>query len=155
MTNKKGEFSKSINIKNRKASFEFYFIETYSAGIALMGTEIKSIRQSKASLQEAYCYFKDGELFIKGMNIAHYERGTFSNHDPLRERKLLLKKRELSKLEEALQDKGLTIIPVRLFTTDRGFAKLEIALAKGKKLYDKRESIKEKDTKKELARLRF
>lgn len=155
MTNKKVEFSKSINIKNRKASFEFYFIETYSAGIALVGTEIKSIRQSKASLQEAYCYFKDGELFIKGMNIAHYERGTFSNHDPLRERKLLLKKRELSKLEEALQDKGLTIIPVRLFTTDRGFAKLEIALAKGKKLYDKRESIKEKDTKKELARLRF
>lgn len=155
MTNKKGEFSKSINIKNRKASFEFSFIEIYSAGIALMGTEIKSIRQSKASLQEAYCYFKDGELFIKGMNIAHYEQGTFSNHDPLRERKLLLKKRELSKLEEALQDKGLTIIPLRLFTTDRGFAKLEIALAKGKKLYDKRESIKEKDTKKELARLKF
>lgn len=155
MSNKKSEFSKSVNIKNRKASYEYEFLETYVAGISLVGTEIKSIRQNKASLQEAYCYFNQGELYVKSMNIAAYEQGTYANHDPLRERKLLLKKRELIKLEEKLKDKGLTIIPIRLFTTERGFAKLEIALAKGKKLYDKRESIKEKDVKKELSRIKF
>ncbi len=155
MTNKKGEFLKSVNIKNRKASFEFHFLDTYVAGIALAGTEIKSIRQNKASLQEAYCYFNNGELFVKGMNISPYEQGTYANHDPLRERKLLLKKRELDKLEESLKDKGLTIIPLRLFTNDRGFAKMEIALAKGKKLYDKRETIKEKDVKREMSRIKI
>lgn len=155
MAQKKERFAKTVNIKNRKASFEFHFLETFPAGIVLSGTEIKSIRQSKVSLQEAFCYFKDGELFIKGMHIAPYEQGTYANHEPLRERKLLLKKRELRKLEEALEEKGLTIIPVRLFINDRGFAKLEIALAKGKKLYDKRESIKEKDVKREMARMKF
>lgn len=153
MAKKKEEFSKNINIKNRKASFEFQFLDTYVAGISLTGTEIKSIRQSKISLQEAYCYFNQGELYVKAMHVAPYDLGTFYNHDPLRERKLLLKKRELRKLEAALKDKGLTIIPIRLFINDRGLAKLEIALSKGKKLYDKREDIKQKDVKREMERI--
>jgi SsrA-binding protein len=152
MANKKEGFAKSVNIKNKRASFEYHFIDTYVAGLALSGTEIKSIRQSKISLTEAYCYFNNGELFTKGMHIAVYELGTHYNHDPLRERKLLLKKKELRKLENELKDKGLTIIPVRLFINDRGFAKLEIALAKGKKLYDKREDIKAKDVRREMER---
>lgn len=155
MGNKKQEFSKSINIKNRRASFEYQFLDTYVAGISLSGSEIKSIRLSKVSLQEAYCYFNQGELYVKGMHIAPYEQGAYANHDPLRERKLLLKKRELKKLEEALKDKGLTIIPTRIFINDRGLAKMEVALAKGKKLYDKREDIKEKDVKREMARLKI
>lgn len=155
MSTKKEQFAKNINIRNKKASFEYHFLETHIAGISLTGTEIKSIRLSKASLQEAYCYFNDGELYVKSMHISSYEQGTHYNHDPLRDRKLLLKKRELKKLEESLKDKGLTIIPTRLFINDRGLAKLEIALAKGKKLYDKREDIKEKDVKRELAKVKY
>src|SRR5690606_35145495 len=119
-----------------------HFLEEYSAGIVLTGTEIKSIREGKVSMADAYCFFNKGELFVKNMNISRYENGTHYNHDPLRERKLLLSRRELRKLENKLTDKGLTVIPTRIFINDGGLAKLDIALAKGKKLYDKRESIK-------------
>ena len=151
----KGRFSNNINIRNKKASFEFEFIEKFNSGIVLLGTEIKSIKEGKASLQEAYCYLSRGELFIKGMHIAVYEQGTVYNHDPLRERKLLLNKIEINKIEKKTKEKGLTIIPIRLFINDRGYAKLEIALAKGKKIHDKRDSIKEKDLKRELERSRI
>jgi SsrA-binding protein len=137
--------SKNISIPNKKAKFEYAYIEEYSAGMVLTGTEIKSIRQGKVSMSDAYCIFNSGELFVKNLNIAKYEMGTHYNHEPLRDRKLLLNKRELKKLNSKLTDKGLTIVPTRLFINESGFVKLEIALAKGKKLYDKRESIKEKD----------
>lgn len=152
---KKERFTKDINIKNRKASFEYEFLEKYTAGIALKGTEIKSIRQGKVSLQEAYCYFHKGELYIKGMHIAPYEEANIFNHDPLRERKLLLQKRELRNLEGNMTEKGLTIIPTRLFISDRGHAKINIALARGKKIHDKRQSIKEKDMKREMDRIKY
>ncbi len=155
MGKEKGRFSNHINIKNRKASFEYEFIDTYEAGLVLKGTEIKSIREGKATLQDGYCFFKRGELFSKGINIAAYTQGSFYNHDPLRERKLLLHKQELNKLEKKSQDKGLTIIPVRLFINAKGFAKLFIALAKGKKLHDKRDSLKEKDMNREIQRQGF
>ncbi len=142
----------NINIVNRKARFEYEFLETFIAGIVLTGTEIKSIRNGKASIAEAYCFLKNGELFIKNMYIAEYEQGTYNNHDPLRVRKLLLNKHELKKLERKKKDVGITIIPVRLFINEKGLAKLEIALAKGKKLHDKRQSIKERDVKRDLAR---
>ncbi|MEM9855890.1 MAG: SsrA-binding protein SmpB [Bacteroidota bacterium] len=155
MSKEKGRFSNHINIKNRKASFEYEFIDTYEAGLVLKGTEIKSIREGKATLQDGYCFFKRGELFSRGINIAAYTQGSFYNHDPLRERKLLLHKQELNKLEKKSQDKGLTIIPVRLFINAKGFAKLFIALAKGKKLHDKRDSLKEKDMNREIQRQGF
>lgn len=140
----------NINIKNRKAKFEYHLIDKYEAGIKLLGTEIKSIRDGKASLQESYCYFKDNDLYIKNMHIAEYSHGSDQNHEPLRERKLLLHKRELKKLEENLTKGGNnTIVPLRLYLNDKGIAKLEIALATGKKLYDKRASIKDKDMKRE------
>lgn len=139
-----------INIKNKKARYEYAIIESFEAGIKLLGTEIKSIRDGKASLQEAYCYFKGEALYIKNMHIAEYSHGSDQNHDPLRERKLLLHKRELKKLEENLTKGGNnTIVPLRLYVNDRGLAKMEIALATGKKLYDKRASIKDKDMKRE------
>ncbi len=141
-----------INIRNKKASFEFQFIETYTAGLVLCGTEIKSIRNSKASITEAYCFFKDGELFVKNMHIADYEKASFYKHEPRADRKLLLSKRELNKLEKAIKNKGLTIIPTRLFLSEKGWAKLDIALAKGKKTYDKREDLKSKDAKREIDR---
>ena len=153
--NKGKRFSNNINIKNRKASFEYEFLEKFTAGIVLKGTEIKSVREGKVSLQESYCYFHNGELFIKGMHIAPYEQANIFNHDPLRDRKLLLKKRELRKLETALNEKGLTIVPTRLFISDKGHAKVNIALAKGKKIHDKRESIKQKDLKREMDRMKF
>jgi SsrA-binding protein len=121
----------------------------------LTGTEIKSVRQGKVNLQDGYCIFLDEQLFVKQMHISTYSEGTHYNHDPLRDRKLLLQKRELTKLNGRLQDQGLTIVPVRLFINERGFAKLEIALAKGKKLYDKREDIKSKDVKREMERERY
>lgn len=145
-------FAKNIHIKNRKASFEYSFLDTFTAGMVLKGTEIKAIRMGKVSIAEAYCFINDGELFVKNLNIATYDNGTYNNHEPLRERKLLLKKREIRKLENQLKDKGLTIIPTSLFISDKGFAKMGIALAKGKKLYDKRESIKERDVSRELQR---
>ena len=151
----KERFSNSVNIRNKKAGFEFEFIDKFNAGIVLKGTEIKSIKEGKASLQEAYCYLAKGELFIKGMHISVYEQGTVYNHEPLRERKLLLNRLELNKLEKKSKEKGLAIIPLKLYVNERGYAKLQIALAKGKKIHDKRDSIKEKDIKRELERVRI
>lgn len=155
MAKEKNRFSNNINIKNRKARHEYEFIDTYIAGIALKGTEIKSIREGKVNLMDGYCYFNRGELFVKGIHISPYAQGSFYNHETTRERKLLLQKRELAKLESQINEKGLTVIPSRLFVNDRGLAKLEIAVAKGKKLHDKRDSIKEKDIKRELERVKY
>jgi SsrA-binding protein len=125
------------------------------AGIVLTGTEIKSIREGKANLQDGYCYFNNGEVFVKGVNITPYAQGTHYNHEATRERKLLLKKSEIKKLEGKIEEKGLTLIPLRLFINDRGFAKMEIAVGRGKKLHDKRDSIKERDARRELDRMKF
>ena len=141
-----------VNIKNRRASFDYEFIEEYTAGIVLTGTEIKSIRAGKAGLADAYCYFHRGEWWIKGMYVAEYKLGTYYNHAERRERKLLLQKKELSKLERKTKESGLTIVPLRVFLNDKGFAKVRIALARGKKQYDKRESLKAKDAKREMDR---
>ena len=142
----------SIQIKNRRASFDYEFLETYTAGIQLVGTEIKSIRAGKCSLQDAYCFFAGNELFVRGMNIALYHWGSWSQHEPVRDRRLLLNRKELRHLQQADKQKGLTIVAVKLFISENGFAKLVIALAKGKKEYDKRQSIKEKDVRRELDR---
>jgi SsrA-binding protein len=139
--------SKNINISNRRASFEYFFLETYTAGVVLTGTEIKSIRDGKVNLTDAYCIFLDDELIVHHLHISPYEKGTYANHSPTRDRKLLLKKRELRKLALKLKDQGLTIVPTRLYINENGLAKIDIALAKGKKLYDKRDSIKERDLK--------
>lgn len=144
--------SESINIKNKKAYFEYEFIEKFIAGIQLTGTEIKSIRQGKINLSDAWCFFIKNELWVKNLNIAAYEKGTHYNHEPLRQRKLLLNKKELNKLQTKIKERGFTIIPLRVFISDRGFAKLEIALGRGKKLHDKRDTIKERDVKRELDR---
>ena len=143
---------KDINIKNKRARYEYQIIDTFNAGIQLSGTEIKSIRLGKATITDSFCAFNGDELWIRGMHIAEYEFGTYSNHEPKRERKLLLNRQELNKLQKKLKDQGLTIIPLRLFVTQKGWAKLEIALAKGKKLYDKRESLKEKNTQRDIER---
>lgn len=144
-----------INIKNKKASYQYHLIERVVAGIQLTGTEIKSIREGKVSLSESFCVFKNDELYVRNMHIAEYTLGTYNNHEPKRDRKLLLNRRELKKLQTKVQEKGLTIIPTFMFINDRGLAKLEIALAKGKHLYDKRESIKQKDVKRDLDRRGF
>ena len=128
-------------------------MDKYVAGIKLLGTEIKSIRESKASIKEAYCYVADSEVFVKNMHIAEYDNGGYVNHDPYRIRKLLLNKREILKIEKKLKDNGITLVPLLLFLSDNGLAKLEIGLAKGKKLYDKRESLKQKDNKRDLDRM--
>lgn len=140
-----------INIKNKKASFQYEFLEKYIAGISLLGTEIKSIRGGKAALTDSFCSFTKHELYAK-MYIGEYSHGGYVNHDPRRERKLLLKRKELNKLEKKIQDNGLTIVPLRLFITKNGKAKLEIALCRGKKMADKRQTIKERETKRELDR---
>ena len=142
----------TIQIKNRRASFDYEFLETYTAGIQLVGTEIKSIRAGKCSLQDAYCFFVGNELFVRGMNIAQYHWGSWGQHEPVRDRRLLLNRKELRHLQQADKQKGLTIIAVKLFIAENGFAKLVIALAKGKKEYDKRQSIKEKDVRREMDR---
>ncbi|MFZ4740554.1 MAG: SsrA-binding protein SmpB [Bacteroidales bacterium] len=141
-----------IKIKNKKAGFEFFLLEDYSAGIQLTGTEIKSLREGKANLTDAYCLFVGQELFVKNLHISEYAYGTHYNHDPKRDRKLLLTKRELRKLLTKTNEKGLTIIPTVLFINEKGLAKLDISIAKGKKLYDKRETLKTKDTKREMDR---
>ena len=142
-----------IQVTNRRASFDYEFLETYTAGIVLVGTEIKSIRSGKVSLQDAYCYFDTlGQLYVRGLNIAQYFWGSWGQHEPTRDRKLLLTKRELKHLWSAYKQKGLTIVAVKLFVAENGYAKLVIALAKGKKEYDKRQSIKEKDIRRELDR---
>ena len=142
----------NIKIKNKRISWEYFLIEKIVAGIVLTGTEIKSIRQGKANLADAFCYFEEGELFVRGMHISEYSYGTYNNHVTKRDRKLLLNARELKKLHIKVKEKGMTIVPVLLFINEKGLAKLEIALAKGKHFYDKRESLKEKDTKREIDR---
>jgi len=144
----------SINIKNRKANFEYQFISTFVAGICLLGTEIKSIRNNQANISDAYCYFSKKELYVKNLHISEYPNGGYANHEPKRNRKLLLNKQEIHKILRRVKEKGNSIIPVRLFINNSGIAKLEIALAKGKKIHDKRESIKEKDQKRDLDRIK-
>ena len=151
----KQRFSNDINIRNRQATFEYEILDKYYAGIVLTGTEIKSIREGKVNLQDGYCYINKGEVFVKGVNITPYAQGTHYNHEATRERKLLLKRSEIKKLEGKVEEKGLTLIPLRLFINDRGLAKMEIALGKGKKLHDKRQSIKEREAKRELNKMRF
>ena len=143
-----------IYIKNRKASYEYELLESFTAGIQLLGTEIKSIRHGKASLNEAYCVFLNDELYVRSLHISEYDFGTDNNHDPKRDKKLLLHRQELGRLEKKVKEKGLTIVPTALFINERGLAKLKIALGRGKKLHDKRDSIKEKDSKRDLDRLK-
>ena len=145
--------SSNINIKNRKASFEYQFIATFVAGISLVGTEIKSIRNNQANISDAYCVFMDEELYVKNLHIAEYPNGGYANHEPKRDRKLLLNKKELHKMLGKVKEKGNAVIPIRLFINESGKAKLEIALARGKKIYDKRESIKENDQKRDMDRI--
>ena len=155
MAKEKDRIQKTVNIQNRRASYEYQFLVKYTAGIMLTGTEIKAIREGNVNLGDGFCTFLHGELYLNQVNIAKFTEGTYNNHEPTRTRKLLLNKRELNQLEKKLQEQGLTVIPVRLFINDRGFAKVEIALAKGKKLFDKREDIKERDVKREMQRERF
>ena len=144
----------NINIKNRRASFDYLVVDTYTAGIVLTGTEIKSIRESKASLVDTYCLFIGGELWVKNMHVAEYFYGSYNNHTARRDRKLLLERKELRKLQQAVKNPGFTIVPMRLYINEKGLAKLVIALARGKHEYDKRESIKERDDKREMDRIR-
>ena len=141
-----------IAIINRRAKFEYAFLEMYEAGIQLMGKEVKSLRNGNASIADAYCAFEDDELFLINAHIAEYKFGNINNHEPLRKRKLLLKKKELRKLQNKLKDKGLTIIPIEMLQNERGYVKLQIALAKGKKAFDKREDIKKRDIQREMDR---
>ncbi|NTS41247.1 SsrA-binding protein [Flavisolibacter sp. BT320] len=141
-----------MEIKNRQAYYEYFIDDKLQAGIALLGTEVKSLRAGKASFADAYCLFQDGELWLKAMHIAEYTFGTVNNHDPLRDRKLLITKREIKKWQAKLKEKGYTIIPLRFYMNEKNLVKVEIGLAKGKKLHDKRESIKQKDSDRELKR---
>jgi len=141
-----------MEIKNRQAYFEYFFDDKYVAGIVLTGTEVKSLREGKANFNDSYCIFNKGELYIHSFHISEYSHGTVNNHDPIRERKLLLNKRELKKLQAKIKEKGYTIIPLRLFFNEKNLVKLEIGLGKGKKLHDKRETIKQRDTERELKR---
>ena len=142
----------SISISNRKARFEYELLEVFTAGIQLQGTEIKSLRAGNANLAEAYCYVQQSEVWITGMYIAEYQYGSYMNHDPKRLRKLLLNKKEINKISSALQNVGITIVPLKLYITDKGWAKIDISLAKGKKLHDKREDLKQKDDKRQMDR---
>jgi SsrA-binding protein len=151
----KQRFTNDINIRNRQAGFEYELLDKYVAGMVLTGTEIKSIREGKVMLQDGYCYFNNGELYVKAINITPYAQGTHYNHEATRERKLLLKRTELKKIETRTEEKGLTLVPTRLFLNERGLAKLEIALAKGKKMFDKRATIKDREAKRDLHRLKL
>ena len=141
---------KKINIRNKRATFDYEIIEEWTAGIVLVGTEIKSIRAGKASMTDSFCYFDKGEVWIRGVNIAEYDWGTCNNHSPRRDRKLLLTAREIAKMQRAAQDKGLTIVGLRLFLNERGLAQVVVGLARGRKSYDKREYLKENDAKREM-----
>lgn len=141
-----------VNIKNKKAKFEYELIDKYSAGMVLNGAEIKSIRSGKASIVEAYCFFKNDELWIKGMRVNAYEPASYNNESPTRDRKLLLNRAELDKLQKALKNKGLTIVPLKVYLSESGYAKIDIALARGKKVHDKRDDLKEKDDKRAMDR---
>lgn len=145
---------KKVNIQNKKARFEYEILETYIAGIQLLGTEIKTIRMSKANISDSFCQFDSEELFVINMHIEPYDFGNYFNHNPKRIRKLLLQKRELKKLHKKKQNIGLTIIPLRLFLNEKGLAKLEIALCRGKKLHDKRQTLKDRDNKRQLDRIK-
>lgn len=144
---------KEINIKNRRATFDYAITDTFTAGIVLTGTEIKSIRMGKASLADTFCFINNGEVWVKNMYIAEYFYGSYNNHTERRERKLLLKKKEITQLEKAAKEAGYTIVPLKLFISERGFAKLVIGVGKGKKEFDKRQSIKEREDKRTMARL--
>lgn len=141
-----------VQIRNKKASFEYFFVDTYTAGIVLTGTEIKSIRLGKASLVDTFCYINNGEIWVKGMNVSPYFYGSYSNHEAKRDRKLLLTKREIHKLQEATKAVGFTIVPTLVFIDDKGRAKMDIALARGKKEFDKRQTLKEKEDRREMDR---
>lgn len=137
-------------IRNRQAYYDYFIDDKYDAGMVLTGTEVKSLRAGRASFNDSYCYFHRGEMWIKSLHIAEYSHGTSSNHDPLRERKLLLNKKELRKIESKIKEKGVTVVPLRIFFSDKGIAKIELGLGKGKKLYDKRETIKQRDNQREM-----
>ena len=139
-------------IRNKKAKFEYSLEEIFTAGMVLKGTEVKSLRAGKASLQEAYCYLEKDEVFIRNMNISEYDKGSYNNHEPVRIRKLLLNKKEIRKIRKGLDQKGYTLIPLKVYFNDRNYAKMDIALGKGKKVADKRETMKERDTKREMDR---
>jgi SsrA-binding protein len=139
-----------LELKNKKAKFKYEFIETYTAGIKLVGTEIKSIRDSKVSFTDSYCFFIENELWLRNVHISEYENGNINNHDPIRDRKLLLNRNELNKLEQKSAEKGLTIVPVKIFINDKNLAKVEIALAKGKNISDKRQTIKKRDIERQM-----
>ena len=141
-----------MEIKNRSAYYEYFIDDKYVTGIALLGTEVKSLREGKANFNDSYCIFLKNELWIRSFHISEYSHGTVNNHDPIRERKLLLNRRELKKIQGKIKEKGYTIVPLRLFFNEKNLAKLEIGLAKGKKLHDKRETIKQKDTEREMKR---
>ncbi len=143
----------SIVIKNKKAGFEYSFIATFTAGIMLTGTEVKSIREGKASLSDSFCVVLNNELWVKNLHIAEYKQGSYNNHETKRLRKLLLNRKEIAKINSKLKEKGVTIVPIQLFFSERGFAKLEIALAKGKKSFDKREDLKKKDQQREISKI--
>lgn len=143
----------NISIKNKKAFFEYEIIESFTAGIVLLGTEIKSIRAGRANLTDSYCQFVAGEMYVRNLHISEYELGTCNNHVAKRDRKLLLQRRELQKWQKKVKESGLTIIPLKLFINDKGLAKIEIGLCKGKKVYDKRESIKQRDAGREMDRM--
>ena len=145
---------RNIEIVNRRAKFEYHFLQSYEAGILLTGTEVKSIKSGNANLSDAYCLFMNGELYIKSLYIAEYSHGNVHNHETRRDRKLLLRRPELKKLDRRVREKGLTIVPHRIYISERGFIKIEIALAQGKRAYDKRESIKEKDVRRDLDRMK-
>jgi SsrA-binding protein len=137
-------------IRNRQAYYDYFIDDKYDAGMVLTGTEVKSLRAGRASFNDSYCYFHRGEMWIKSLHIAEYSHGTSSNHDPLRERKLLLNKKELRKIESKIKEKGVTVVPLRIFFSEKGLAKIEVGLGKGKKLYDKRETIKQRDNQREM-----
>jgi SsrA-binding protein len=140
------------DIRNRSAFHDFFIEDKYDAGMVLTGTEVKSLRDGRASFNDSYCYFNKGELWIKSLHIAEYSHGTVNNHDPLRERKLLLRNKELRKMEAKIKEKGFTVVPLRIFFSEKGLVKMEIGLGKGKKLYDKRDTIKQRDTDREMKR---
>ncbi len=148
------EINKKINVRNKRATFDYEILEEWTAGIVLAGTEIKSIRLGKVSMTDSYCYFERGELWIRGVNIAEYSWGTCNNHTPKRDRKLLLTRKELRKIERALQDRGLTVVGLRLFLNERGLVKVVVGLARGRKSYDKREYLKANDARREMEQVK-